>query len=237
MFSMAFVDWLTDNINHVNELIVWSSSDTFGMIISTWPNILWAIWILLIWWVFWSFIEKIITKLINSTKIESLFDKLRFQDVLTKAQIKTSPVLIVVKFLKWYIFMMFFLAASNLLGLVYISEFLDSVIDFLPKVVVALFIVLLWFRVANTAAIFLLNTLKIADLKSAVLLSTVAKYIIITFTILASLMQIEIAPEFLNILFIWIVWALSLWLWLSFWIWWSKYVASRLEEFTKKNKK
>jgi len=39
--------------------------------------------------------------------------------------------------------MMFFLAASNLLGLVYISEFLDSVIDFLPKVVVALFIVLL----------------------------------------------------------------------------------------------
>lgn len=238
MFSFTpLVSSLSNNINHVNDLILASSSDTFSTIISSWPNILWATWILLIWWIFWSLIEKAITKLISSTRIEKLFDKLQFQDVLSKAQIKIPPVLIVVKFLKWYIFMMFFLAASNLLGLTYISEFLDSVIAFLPKVVVALFIVLLWFRVANTTWIFLLNTLKLADLKTALLLSTVAKYIIITFTILAALMQIEIAPEFLNILFIWIVSALSLWMWLSFWIGWSRYIANRLEEFSIKNKK
>ena len=231
MTFVAFMDGAGKKISDINDIIFDWSSSTLWTIFGDWPNIVWAIWILLIWWLFSAWIEKVLTNVVNRLKVDTLFNKFHFQDILDKAQIRSSPVIIVVKFLKGYIFMMFFLAAARLLSLDYIADFLNSVINFLPKLAVTLLIVLVWFSIADTTANFLRNTLKIADIKSAILLSSVAKYVIITFTVLAALMQIEIAPNFLYILFVWVVSALSLWIWLAFWIWWSKFISHRLEEF------
>lgn len=225
---------LLDKASEINLVIFDSSTWVVWKIFENWPNILWAIWILLIWWLFSSLIERTILFVFKKIRLKFIFDRLNFQDFLNKAQIQSSPLELATKFLKWYIFLMFFLAASKLLKLHSISDFLDSVINFLPNLIVALFIVLIWLNFANTTWAFIKNTLKLADAKWAVILSLVAKYIIVTFAVLAALIQIKIAEQFLNILFIWIISALSLWIGLSFWLWWAKFIEKRLEEFEKR---
>ena len=225
---------LVNKVSEINLLIFDNSTWTVWKIFENWENILIAIWVLLIWWLFSSLIEKVILFIFKKIKLKIFLDKLKFRDFLEKAQIKSSPLEIATKFLKWYIFLSFFLISAKIVWLKSISDFLDSVVAFLPNLIVALFIVLLWFQFSETTSAFIKNALKVADSKWAIILSVVTKYIIITFSILAALAQIKIAEDFLNILFIWVVSTISLWIWLSFWLWWARFVEKRLDKFEEK---
>jgi len=232
-------DWkvsadILNKASEINWVIFDNSTWAMWKIFENWENILIAIWILLVWWLFSSLIEKTILFIFKKIRLKFVFDRLKFQDFLKKAQIESSPLELATKFLKWYVFLIFFLIASKIVGLQSISDFLDSVVAFLPNLIIALFIVLLWFQFAENTSAFVRNTLKIADNKWAVILSLVTKYIIITFSILAALMQIKIAEDFLNILFIWVVSTITLWAWLAFWLWWAKFVEKRLKKFEDK---
>jgi threonine/homoserine/homoserine lactone efflux protein len=61
----------------------------------------------------------------------------------------------------------------------------------------------------------------------------IAKNIVLVFAILIALMQINIAQDLVQILFIWVVSTISLWLWLALWLWWADFVRRRLEKFDK----
>lgn len=221
---------LIQQASEISSVIFANSSWVVWKIFENLPSVLWWIWIILVWFLLWSLIEKIILKIFQKLSVKKIFEKINFNDFLEKAWIKSSPIKISADFLKWYIFLVFFLAGTNLMWLTAITEFLNSLIEFLPKLVIALFIVLVWLNFANTASNLIKNTMKMTDIKWWEVLWIVVKNIIMVFAILAALMQINIAEDFVRILFIWVVATISIWVWLALWLWWIDFVKHRLKD-------
>ncbi|MBT4936297.1 hypothetical protein HON22_00095, partial [Candidatus Peregrinibacteria bacterium] len=125
-------------------------------------------------------------------------------------------------------------AASKILELSAISEFLDKVISYIPNVVVALFIVLIGFQLASTIGALVESTLNIMDSAAAKVLGLVAKNIIVLFSILAALIQLNIAEDLVTILFIGVVTMTSLAGGLAFGLGAKDFVADLLKNMNKK---
>jgi len=199
-----------DEIQEINDTIFASSSNTFVEIFKNWPNILAALIIIAIGWIIMKILNWIIIKTAKKFSFHKISKKSGFTKFLEKAKIKAAPSEVIANFLGGYIFTMFFLAASKVVGLTAISDFLQKVIQYIPNVVVALFIVLIGISIANTTKAVVESTVNILDSGGSKILGIVAKNIIILFSILAALWQLNIAEELVKILFIGIVATVSI---------------------------
>lgn len=175
-----------------------------------WPNIVAALGIVLIGWMTMWIIRIIIRKTCQKIPFHIISKKVGFTDFLKKAQVESSPSEIIGKFLGGYVFMMFFLAASNVLGLTDISEFLDKVIRYIPNIVVALFIVIIGSQFAQTTGAIVQSAAIFLKPGVAKILRLVATNIIILFSIITALFQLNIADELVKIMFIGVVASLSI---------------------------
>jgi hypothetical protein len=197
-------------LNDIKTTVLDSSSKTLLNIISSWPNILAALGIILVGYLLMKIIIIIIIKTADKLKLHKLSEKSGLTHFLKKANISSPPSKVIANFLGGYIFTMMFLAASKILGLNDISLFLDQVIRYIPKLIVALFIVLFGTQIANTTKAITESTLNLLSKNSAKILAEFARAIIILFAIITALFQLNIAENLVRILFIGIISSLSL---------------------------
>ncbi len=223
-------------IQTINKDIFTSSSWVMADIISKWPEILTAIGLILIGFIIMKLLTYTIIKISSKIFLHKFSAKSWLTKFLKRAQIKSKPSEVIAKVIGGYIFMTFFLAAANVLDLTDISEFLNKVIRYIPKVIVSLFIVLIGTQLADTVSAITESTLNIMKSHSAKLLWMFAKVMIILFAILTALFQLNIAEELVEIIFIWVVAMLSLSWWLAFWLWSKDFVKDLLNNFNKKQK-
>ena len=111
---------------------------------------------------------------------------------------------------KWFLILVFLMAATDILRLTQVTNFLNSIILYLPNVVVAAVILAVAFLVANFVFAVVKGSTKVAGIVSATLLATVAKWAIVIFGFLAALIQLGIAASLINTLFIGFVAMLAL---------------------------
>ncbi len=203
-------------IQTINKDIFTNSSWVMWDVIEKWPQILTALWLLLVGFIIMKLIIFIIIKISNKIFLHKFSAKSGLTKFLTRAKIKSKPSEVIAKVVWWYIFMTFFLAAANVLELTDISEFLNKAIKYIPKVIVSIFIVLIWTQLWETVRAITESALNIVKSHSAKLIWTFAKVLIIIFAILTALFQLNIAEDLVKILFIWVVSMISLAWWLAF---------------------
>ena len=194
----------------IKETVLGSTTGIFAEMAEFWPNILGALLILLIGLLLGIFLEKVIVKFSNKIKIPFLSDKLGLDKLLKKAQIKTHISVIIAKFLKGYIIFMFLMAAANVLKMHQVAEFLNTIIAYIPNVLIALMILLIGIRFGETTSAIIETTLYVAKSKTAKVIASVSKYTLIFFAVMAALAQLEIANEIVMTLFIGFVSTLAL---------------------------
>lgn len=131
----------------------------------------------------------------------------------------------------WLVLFAFFSAAINVLGLSSISILLTQVLGFLPKVLAALFILVIGTLFAGLVESLIKGSVKNISLSTARLLSRFASYLVMGFSLLAALSQLGIAKELINTLFIGIVAMLALGFGLAFGLGAKDLVAKILEEW------
>jgi len=132
--------------------------------------------------------------------------------------------------IKWTIIIAFFLVATNILGLKYISIFLFQVMNYLPNVFVAGIILVITSSLASFTENIIDGSVKSIGLKTG-FAGTIAKYAIIFTGILAALSQLSILDIFAHTLFIGIVSAVSLAFGLAFGLGGKDVAARALERF------
>ena len=147
-------------------------------------------------------VEKTFVKMGKNKWVQLFSEKSGFADLLKKADIHTSAVAVIGKFLNGYIVTLFVLSAAKILEITAIEEFLQNFIEYLPKMVVALVIILFGVQVSHTTAALISSGFQLAKSTSGKILALVARGVIITFSILAALVYLEIAPLLVNVLFI-----------------------------------
>jgi len=117
---------------------------------------------------------------------------------------------------KWFLVLVFLMAATDILGLTQVTNFLNSIILYIPNVVVATVILSIAFLLGNFTYTIVRGSTRAAGVMSATLLATLIKWAIMIFGLLAALIQLGIATSLVNTLFIGFVAALSLAIGLAF---------------------
>ncbi len=166
------------------------------------PTLLAALVVLLLGWILAIFLSKLVAKILEAVKIDSLANQLGMETVAQRAGRKLSLSGFGAWLVKWFFFLSSFVAAAEILGLSQVSTFLyEDVLGYAGDVIVATAIFLLGLLAAKFFAGVVESVVKASQLHSASALVAVTRWSIIVFTVIAVLSQLGIATEFLHDLF------------------------------------
>lgn len=165
------------------------------------PQFLMAVLVLVVGWIFASFIGKLIKSLLQSAKVDEFGDKMGLDQVSQRTGTKMSIAGSIGWLVKWFLLIAIFLGAADILGLDQISNFLRDVLGYLPNVVAGAAIMLAGLMLARFLAKVVRGTVQAAGLASAELLAAITQWAIVVFTVLATLEQLGIADEFVRTLY------------------------------------
>ncbi|PID91794.1 MAG: hypothetical protein CSA96_06875 [Bacteroidetes bacterium] len=166
------------------------------------PKIVGALLILLIGWIIARLIKKAIVKLLYVVKIDKLADKVGIEQFLKEGGLKKSSVDMLGSLFYWIIMLTVILAVFNSLQLTSAQQLFNSIILFIPNIIVALIILLFGLYAAKFVATLLSSSLKNMKDKTADLIEKVAYYSIVIFTIFLVLGQLRIAQDIITNAFI-----------------------------------
>ena len=103
---------------------------------------------------------------------------------------------------RWFVIIIFLLPSLNLIGLDYIASFLkDDVLGFLPRVVVAAFVLIIATIVADFLSKTVMAGARAMNLRSTNMLGSLVKYTIWVFAFIIALGQLGVAEGYMNTLF------------------------------------
>ena len=153
---------------------------------------------------------KVAEKLISFLHIDQLIEKMKFGEKFKDSGIQIKVSRFFGELVKWFLILVFLMASTDILNLTQVSGFLNSVILYVPNIVIATIILSVAFLFGNFVFHVVRSSTKVAGVASASFLAAVAKWAIIIFGLLAALIQLGIAESLINTIFIGLISAFSL---------------------------
>jgi len=184
--------------------------DLWSRFVFSLPTLLGAALVFIFGWVVAVVVGKVVEKALKTAQIDRAMDKLGVQKRIDEVGIKTSVSGFFGGIIKWFLVLVFLMAAADILGLTQVTTFLNSILLYLPNVVVAVVILSIVFLVGNLVYSVVKGSTRAAGVVSATLLATISKWAIIIFGFFAALIQLGIASSLVSTLFIGLVAMISL---------------------------
>ncbi|CAN5148504.1 mechanosensitive ion channel [soil metagenome] len=186
-------------------------------IISFVPNLIIALVILVLGWLIGALFGRAIWQAFRSLRVDEALRRAGFESFLRRGGLNLDSGAFIGGLVKWFVILVFLVAALNVLGLGQVNIFLQQVVlAYLPRVIVAALILLVGGVIGDVVDRVVVTAARTAEIRSANFAGTVAKWMIWIFTILVALSQLGIAAAFSQTLFTGVVIAISLALGLSF---------------------
>lgn len=198
------------------EVIGISLQDLWGRFINFLPAFLGAVLVFVVGWIIAGILGKVAEKVIKIIRVDQVVERLKAGEKFKNAGIELSVSKFFGELVKWFLVLVFLMAATDILGLDQVTGFLNDIINYLPNVVVATIILSVAVLVGNLVHRVVRSSTKAAGIMSASVLATLSKWSIVIFGLLAALIQLGIAVSLVNTIFIGIIAALSLAIGLSF---------------------
>jgi len=200
-----------------SEVLTLSFQSLWLGVIGFVPNLVIALIIFVIGWVIASVLGRVVSQIVKALKVDGALASAGFEDIMAKAGFGLNTGYFIGELVKWFIIVVFLVAAFDVLGLSQVTIFLkDVVLLYLPNVFVAALILLAAALIAQFTQRVVAGSAKAAGISSAHFLGGVSRWAIWIFAILAAISQLGIAGVFAQTLFTGVVVALSLAIGLSF---------------------
>ena len=181
------------------------------------PALLVAVIVFIIGWFIAVWLGWVVAEAIRAVRVDHALRQAGFDEVVSRAGYRLDSGAFVGGLIKWFVILVFFLAALQVLGLSQVTFFLQQiVIGYLPNVIVAVFILLAGAVIGQVAEGVVSGSARAAGIHAAGFVGTMARWAIWIFAILAALSQLQIATTILQTLFTGVVVALALAFGLSF---------------------
>ena len=175
------------------------------------PKLILAVVFFVVGWALGSLVAKAFEQVFKALKIDTLFQSIGVDSFFRKAGMNLNSGYFVGQLIKWFVIIIFLLPSLNLVGLDYIAGFLkDDVLGFLPKVVVAAFVLIIATIVADFLSKTVMAGSRAMNLKSTNMLGSLVKYTVWVFAFIIALGQLGVAEGYMNTLFAGIVGMLAL---------------------------
>src|SRR3989344_3215499 len=163
-------------IEEQGDVIVASLQNLWDIFISFLPSLVVAIIVLLIGWAIAAALGRVVAQIIRALKIDSLFEKLGLRRPIERAGMRLDVGHFVGQLVKWFLILVFLMAATDILGLEDVNGFLQVVLFYIPSIIVAAIILLLGVMFAEFVQRLVRASVDAAGLMSAGFLAAVVKW-------------------------------------------------------------
>ncbi|MDP3710102.1 MAG: hypothetical protein Q8R29_00030 [bacterium] len=174
------------------DVVVASLQEVWTGVANFLPLLIGALIVFVVGWVVAVAVGKLVEQIVDSLRIDKLLMKLSFHKVWERAGWKTDSGAFVGALVRWFLIVVFLLAAVNVLGLTQVSDFLRAVVLYLPNVIVAALILVIAAVVADAVEKLLRGSVEAMGYKGS-LAGVVVRWAIWVFAVVAALLQLGIA--------------------------------------------
>ena len=201
------------------------------------PNLIIAVVIFIIGWVVGALFGRVVAQIIRSLGVDKILRSAGVEKTLNKAGFRLDAGGFIGALVKWFVIVVFAVAAFDVLGLDQVNQFLQQVVLlYLPRVIAAAAILLIAAIIADATEHVVKGSAKAVGAKKAHFgfLGTVARWAIWVFAGLMALYQLGVAAAFVQTLFTGLVVAMSLALGLAFGLGGKNVASDVIEDLRKK---
>jgi small-conductance mechanosensitive channel len=192
------------------EVITDSFQNLWSGVIGFLPTLLGAIIVFIIGWIIAVALGKLVGQIVRVLRIDQILEKMGFRKALDRTGLRLDSGKFVGELVKWFLIIVFLMAAVDILGLTQVTDFLKEVLLYIPRIIAAVLILLAAVLIANFLQKLVKASVEAAQLKSANFLGTITKWTVLIFALLAALLQLGIAPALIQTLFTGLVAALAI---------------------------
>ena len=174
------------------------------------PRLLAAVIILLVGWIASKLVKVAVTKGLKAVKLDVAAEKTGVETFLQRGNIRSSSVEIIGKLIYWLLLLLTLLLAVRAMGLPEAQLLFASVLAILPRVVLAVFVLILGLTLAGFIADIVQTAAANAQSRHARLLSNISRYSITILVVIVALNQLDIATDVISTAFLILFGALCL---------------------------
>lgn len=183
------------------DAIVRSLAELWAQMAAFLPNVIVAIVVFFVGWAIAAAIGRLVEKILVVLRINQAFENLKgLKRAVEQAGLKLNIAYLVGEIFKWFLLVVTLLAATDILGLQDVSQFLTSVLLYIPNVVVAAVILVIAVVLANFVYRTVLASVEAAGFTSGGMIAAVSKWSIIIFALFAALIQLRVATQLIQTL-------------------------------------
>ena len=157
-----------------------------------------AIVVFVVGWIVARLIKLIVIRLLKFLRIDSVAEKAKISDFLSKGGIKYTLSEIIGIIIYWVILLGVLISSLNILALTGVTNLLDKFLGYLPNVIGALIILILGTFISVFIASIVRTTLANVGVAQANLLSKVSQAVILIFAIIIALDQLKIGTVLIS---------------------------------------
>jgi small-conductance mechanosensitive channel len=180
------------------EILLNSLKGVWQGVIGFLPTFIAALIVFIVGWLIAIFIGKLINKLVKAIKLDSLLEKIGFGKVLSKTKIKLDSAKFFEELVKWFLIIVFLMTAADILGLTQVTLFLQTILYYIPSVIVAAIILLIAGIVAKFMQKLVKASADAAGLHSSSTIGGIVKWAILIFGFVIALTQLGIATTLIQ---------------------------------------
>ncbi len=184
-------------------------TDTLASLAAFFPRILAAAVVFFVGLFVARFLKKIAAKALKTVRVSSLIENTPVEHFLKNADLSTFDE-VLGSVVYWIIMLLVLQTMVAILGLTPLTTLLDGVIGYLPDVFSAVLVLFIGVLLAGLVESLVKGAIRSLDTGSGRVIGKVASYVVMVVAVLAAITELGIAYEFILVLFIGFVSALSL---------------------------
>ncbi|MFC0604454.1 mechanosensitive ion channel family protein [Winogradskyella pulchriflava] len=187
-----------EKVSEFSEVAMSSLKNIWLEITKIFPNIIGAIIVLVIGWIITKLIVKLIKKILKLAKANKLDDKLNDIELVEGKKLNFDTVKVVSKVVKYLMYLILFVTASDIMGLDIITKQISDLISYLPKLFAALIVFIVGLLFANFVKNGLKSLFESMDLSGGKIISQIIFFLLLTFISITALNQAGIDTEIIT---------------------------------------
>ncbi len=156
------------------------------------PLFISALLVFVVGWVIAAALGHLVEQVVRAMKVDSLLQKLEIEKALERGGVRLNSGAFIGALVKWFLIIVFLLAAVNILQLDAVSAFLTEVLRYIPNVVVAALILIIAVKVAEVVENATRSSVEALGMRGA-FVGVMARWAIWIFAFSAALIQLGVA--------------------------------------------
>jgi len=202
MPTVPVTDW--------GQALMTSVAAALALLLGAVPKVIGFVVILIIGWIIASALAGLVSNLLRAVKFNDLAQRSGLSGFVQGMGMKTDASGFVAGAVRWFVRLIVLVVAFDALGLPAVSQVLQSLLLWLPNLIVALMVLVIGGLAANALAGVVRGATSQAGLGNPALLANIARVAVLAFSVIIAVNQIGIATELVNTLFMGFIGALAL---------------------------